>query len=802
MKRTLLAKFAILIILLVVFAQFEAAQTTVASWSFDALLAPTDAVPTASVINADYGALAADATIYLNGTNGSSTWISVTSSPELTTFLGSTVNDHRTVQNAGMALALANSSANGKSVIFKFSTSGYQNISLSFATRGTSTGFSSHSWEWSTDNVNYTAFGTSTANTTSTWLLRNLDLSGISAVNNASVVYIKLTVSGASYASGNNRIDNFVVSGIAPDITAPNPSFIPANAAVDVTVSVIPTITFDETIRKTDGSPVTDGDLVTLITFKKTDVSGADVPFTATIDAAKKVITVTPSSVLDNSQFYYLAIGPVEDEVGNESTSMNITFATIAAAIPTVTVTYPNGSEKLYSNDLVTVTWTTTNFDVGENVKIEIGAPDEALVWTWITLIVSTPNDGSEEVTVGPDAPYGTQYLIRISGVTNSATDQSDNPFTVIATATDLATLRQNPVDAIVKYKGVATITYARISYNQKYIQDATAAILIHDPTAAPGYITSTYDIGDGITNVEGKISLNNGLIELVPQATTGEPATGPAIVPLVVDITSLTQNDQCKLVKVQKLKFFNPTQYDATGLYVADKNYELAGLSNTTYVYRTNFAESDYIGTAVPTQYFNAIVFVGQYNTQMQITARSSADITLLSDAKAITSFDFSSPAATGTIDEAAKTVSLTVPSGTDVTALVPTIVVSAKANVRPASGVAQDFSSPVTYTVTAEDGTTQTYIVTVSVITGIEASLERTLNIFPNPASSELTTRNVQNVRSIEILDATGKVVMTVDVNDRNEIRIPISNLTRGLYFIKFTTDKGKVVKRFIKS
>jgi hypothetical protein len=172
------------------------------------------------------------------------------------------------------------------------------------------------------------------------------------------------------------------------------------------------------------------------------------------------------------------------------------------------------------------------------------------------------------------------------------------------------------------------------------------------------------------------------------------------------------------------------------------------------------------------------------------------------LSDAKAITSFDFSSPAATGTIDEAAKTVSLTVPSGTDVTALVPTIVVSAKANVRPASGVAQDFSSPVTYTVTAEDGTTQTYIVTVSVITGIEASFERTLNIFPNPASSELTTRNVQNVRSIEILDATGKVVMTVDVNDRNEIRIPISNLTRGLYFIKFTTDKGKVVKRFIKS
>ncbi len=49
-------------------------------------------------------------------------------------------------------------------------------------------------------------------------------------------------------------------------------------------------------------------------------------------------------------------------------------------------------------------------------------------------------------------------------------------------------------------------------------------------------------------------------------------------------------------------------------------------------------------------------------------------------------------------------------------VTSLTPTIAVSAGASVSPASGVAQDFTNPVTYTVTAQDGTTKDYAVSVS--------------------------------------------------------------------------------------
>jgi hypothetical protein len=66
------------------------------------------------------------------------------------------------------------------------------------------------------------------------------------------------------------------------------------------------------------------------------------------------------------------------------------------------------------------------------------------------------------------------------------------------------------------------------------------------------------------------------------------------------------------------------------------------------------------------------------------------------------------------GTIE--ANTISLTVPYSTDLTSLTPTITIWGGSYVSPASGVAQDFSSPVVYTVTAADGSTKKYTVTVT--------------------------------------------------------------------------------------
>ncbi len=90
-----------------------------------------------------------------------------------------------------------------------------------------------------------------------------------------------------------------------------------------------------------------------------------------------------------------------------------------------------------------------------------------------------------------------------------------------------------------------------------------------------------------------------------------------------------------------------------------------------------------------------------------------------LLSKRTDITSFVFDelSPSISGNINTDDHTVTATVPFGTDVTSLSPTIEVSEKAEIAPASGVARDFTNPVTYIVTAEDGTTQEWTVTVNI-------------------------------------------------------------------------------------
>ena len=86
-------------------------------------------------------------------------------------------------------------------------------------------------------------------------------------------------------------------------------------------------------------------------------------------------------------------------------------------------------------------------------------------------------------------------------------------------------------------------------------------------------------------------------------------------------------------------------------------------------------------------------------------------------SSEKKILNFKFASPEVEAVITENAKTIVAVVPAGTDVTALVPIITVSEKATVSPASGMPVNFTDPVVFTVTAEDGSTTTYVATVTV-------------------------------------------------------------------------------------
>jgi hypothetical protein len=115
-----------------------------------------------------------------------------------------------------------------------------------------------------------------------------------------------------------------------------------------------------------------------------------------------------------------------------------------------------------------------------------------------------------------------------------------------------------------------------------------------------------------------------------------------------------------------------------------------------------------------------------------IKITAPSSSvrgyDLTVYRDidsGKEITDFYFTigtkrygigSGVESGSGTISGNTIMIEVPDGTDLTSLAPVITVSAGASVNPQSGTAANFSTPQTYTVTAADGTSRAYTVTVA--------------------------------------------------------------------------------------
>lgn len=114
--------------------------------------------------------------------------------------------------------------------------------------------------------------------------------------------------------------------------------------------------------------------------------------------------------------------------------------------------------------------------------------------------------------------------------------------------------------------------------------------------------------------------------------------------------------------------------------------------------------------------------------------------------------------PTAVPNVSETEKSVSLTVPFGTNLTALKPTIVHTG-VSLSPASGIVQDFTNPVTYTVTAADGSIQKYTVTVTV----ESISSKAIRLFSIPGSTSGVTTAVHSISGV-IDEGMKRIVVTL--------------------------------------
>lgn len=273
-----------LLMLCFVFGTFAFGQEIVTAWTFDGLTGTNSgASGTEKVIpaNSEWGA----GTFYADGTNGSDN-LSNEASPEINAFNGTTMNDPRTTADASKAIAIANSSANGKSVVFKFSMTGFQNLELSYAQRGTASGFSTETWSYSTNGTDFTVVETisGTNQTNSDFVMRNVYFS-TTDLNDAAEVYIKLTVDGATNASGNNRIDNVVFRAnlAGPDVYAPHITNVSVTSANTVTV------TFNEDLDNTTATVLTNYSFDNGCVTSNASVSGNVVNVAVTPDFANGV---------------------------------------------------------------------------------------------------------------------------------------------------------------------------------------------------------------------------------------------------------------------------------------------------------------------------------------------------------------------------------------------------------------------------------------------------------------------------------------------------------------------------------
>jgi len=206
----------------------------IAGWDFQTSTSGGTIVTVSPNSPLSYTANFGTGTIYLDGSNGSSTWTSLASNPEVTSFSGTAVNagtGFSTTTTSPACLALANSSANGKKVIFKFSMSGRKDLIISYATQRTGTGFTTHLWETSVDGSNWTPAQTMAITATS---FAVTTLTTISSLDNASSAYLRLTLTGATAVAGNNRLDNIQLNATAA-ATTPTVSVSGTLAAVNTT---------------------------------------------------------------------------------------------------------------------------------------------------------------------------------------------------------------------------------------------------------------------------------------------------------------------------------------------------------------------------------------------------------------------------------------------------------------------------------------------------------------------------------------------------------------------------------------
>ncbi|MFM6132306.1 MAG: immunoglobulin-like domain-containing protein, partial [Sphaerospermopsis kisseleviana] len=335
------------------------APVLIAGWDFQTTTNGGTAAATTDaplLYQANFGA----GSLHLDGANGSSAWIvsTNTTNNQVTGFSGTTVNaaagfSTNTASPAALALqGGASNSANGNSLVFKVDMTGRKDLTVSYATRGSQSGFTTHTWSVSTNASNWTEVSVQTGRTNTTFTTITLPV--ITNANSASNVFLRLTVAGATNPTGNNRLDNvqFMATAVAAsDTAAPvitvlgdNPLTLPVGATFnDPGATALDAVDGVVTVN-TSGSVNNAVPGVYTITYSATDAANN----TATAARTVNVVDVTaPIITVAGDNPLYLPVGATYVEPGvsavdaiDRTVAVQTSGSVNTAARGTYTLTY------------------------------------------------------------------------------------------------------------------------------------------------------------------------------------------------------------------------------------------------------------------------------------------------------------------------------------------------------------------------------------------------------------------------------------------------------------------------------
>ncbi|WP_124978811.1 T9SS type A sorting domain-containing protein [Nonlabens xiamenensis] len=297
------------------------------------------------------------------------------------------------------------------------------------------------------------------------------------------------------------------------------------------------------------------------------------------------------------------------------------------APAPSLSITSPADNEVLASGDF-NVSFLVNNFNVAQS-----GGDG----YVQYALDAAAPVDKFDTTDISFTGIASGQHSITLELVDNSGNSLTPSVlqtvnFEVAASqqVANIAALRAVTLPSTTVYTvtGEVFVTHTESFRNQKWIQDATAGIVIDDNN---GIITTALVRGDGVTGVTGTLSEFNGLLQLTPTADTGAPtSTGNVTTPEIVTISDLNTNPEDYESEIVQI---NGVTYDnADGVITfSNGSEEPISVGSDTFMHRSLFGAS-YDGEIVPTAPTDLAGFITQRSNGYFIQPRNNDDISTLS--------------------------------------------------------------------------------------------------------------------------------------------------------------------------